>query len=364
MTFKAPITIASAVLALSPTLAPADMILGSWNVRQLGWDNGKEVEKVAHVAQSMDLIALQELMDESALEELVALLEATTGEAWGAMASHSLGEGERYREHYGFVWRLSEVEYAEGAVVFLDHDDVFAREPYSAMFRDRETGQELALANLHVIYGDSVSERAREVEALADYWGWLEEVYPDTPRVLAGDFNLEPDHEAWGPLRAAGASPALSRVATTLAHETGVYRHLYDNFWLNPNELSISDTGVIPFPTLLGMNHEEARSRVSDHAPIFLATDGAEIQLYAWPGTDATPTQDVAPSDLSCIDLNESPEGALEGLPHIGPARAELVAEGRPWGSVAALKDIDGLGPARVADIRESGLLCPLSVAG
>jgi len=67
---------------------------------------------------------------------------------------------------------------------------------------------------------------------------------------------------------------------------------------------------------------------------------------------------------LSCIDLNESPEGALEGLPHIGPARAELVAEGRPWGSVAALKDIDGLGPARVADIRESGLLCPLSVAG
>ena len=206
MTFKAPITIASAVLALSPTLAPADMILGSWNVRQLGWDNGKEVEKVAHVAQSMDLIALQELMDESALEELVAHLESTTGEAWGAMASHSLGEGERYREHYGFVWRLSEVEYAEGAVVFLDHDDVFAREPYSAMFRDRETGQELALANLHVIYGDSVSERAREVEALADYWGWLEEVYPDTPRVLAGDFNLEPDHEAWGPLRSAGAS--------------------------------------------------------------------------------------------------------------------------------------------------------------
>lgn len=164
MTFKAPIAIASAVLALSPTMAPADMILGSWNLLQYGWDNGKEVEKVAHVAQSMDLIALQELMDESALEELVAHLEATTGEAWGAMASHSLGEGERYREHYGFVWRQSEVEYAEGAVVFLDHDDVFAREPYSAMFRDRETGQELALANLHVIYGDSVSERAREVD--------------------------------------------------------------------------------------------------------------------------------------------------------------------------------------------------------
>lgn len=137
-------------------------------------------------------------MSDDALGELVNQLETTTGEGWESMASHSLGKGERYREHYGFVWRESEVEYAQGAVVFLDHDDVFAREPYSAVFRDVESGLELALANLHVVYGDSVGDRVPEVEALADYWGWLEEIYPGTPRLIAGDFNLEPDHEAWG----------------------------------------------------------------------------------------------------------------------------------------------------------------------
>lgn len=364
MSFKASILAASVVMALSPTMAPADMVLGSWNMRHLGWENGKDIEKVAHIAQSMDLIALQELMDEDALAGLVDQLEAATGEAWKAMASHSLGQGDRYREHYGFVWRQSEVEYAEGAVVFLDHGDVFAREPYSAKFKDRETGQELALANLHVIYGDSVSERALEVDALADYWGWLGEVYPDTPRVLAGDFNLEPDHEAWESLRSAGASPALSRVATTLGQETGVYRNLYDNFWFIPGEFPVSDAGVIPFPTLLGLSHEEARSQVSDHAPIFMATGGAEIQLYAWPGADTRTSVDAGPSHRRCIDLNGSPEGALEGLPHIGPARAALVADGRPWASVASLKNISGLGPARVTDIRESGLLCSLDATG
>ncbi|SFI00303.1 endonuclease [Modicisalibacter xianhensis] len=329
-------------------------------MRQLGWDNGKDIEKLAHIMQSMDLIAVQELMSEDALVALVNQLEKTTGEDWESMASHSLGKGERYREHYGFVWRVSEVEYAEGAVVFLDHDDVFAREPYSAVFRDVESGLELALANVHVVYGDSVGDRVPEIEALADYWEWLGEVYPDTPRVVAGDFNLEPDHVAWAALRAAGAMPALERVATTLAHETGVYRNLYDNFWYESTGLPVTDQGMIPFPSLFQMEHDEARSAVSDHAPVFMALGNTELKLYAWPGA-SSPTVDTGQLASDCIDLNTSPESALEGLPHIGPVRASQIADMRPWGSVGQLTDIGGLGQARVADIRDSGLLCPLA---
>ncbi|TVU87323.1 endonuclease/exonuclease/phosphatase family protein [Vreelandella titanicae] len=347
------------MLALAPAMATADMIVGSWNLRQLGWDNGKDIEKLAHIMQSMDLIAIQELMSDDALGELVNQLETTTGEGWESMASHSLGKGERYREHYGFVWRESEVEYAQGAVVFLDHDDVFAREPYSAVFRDVESGLELALANLHVVYGDSVGDRVPEIEALADYWGWLEEVYPGTPRLIAGDFNLEPDHEAWGPLREAGAMPALERVATTLALETGVYRSLYDNFWYENNGLPVTDQGMIPFPSVFGMEHDVARSEVSDHAPVFIALDGAELNLNACPGA-STSTVDVEQQDADCIDLNKSPESALEGLPHVGPVRADLIADSRPWDSVGQLTSINGLGHTRVADINDSGLLCPL----
>lgn len=98
------------MLAMAPAVTTADMIIGSWNVRQLGWENGKDIKKLAHIIQSMDLMAIQELMSDDALGELVNQLETLTGEPWESMASHSLGKGERYREHYGFVWRESEVD--------------------------------------------------------------------------------------------------------------------------------------------------------------------------------------------------------------------------------------------------------------
>ena len=153
------------------------------------------------MANHFDLLAVQELMDPAALGRLEAALEALSGESWSAMASHALRRS-RYQEHYGFLWREREVAYAEGAVVFIDSGDVFAREPYSARFRDVDTGDLFALATVHVIYGDSVGERLPEIEALADYWQWLGEAYPGTPRLLAGDFNLPPDHPAWSALRA------------------------------------------------------------------------------------------------------------------------------------------------------------------
>lgn len=97
---RIPRVLAGLMLALAPAVATAEMIVGSWNVRQLGWDNGKDIEKLAHIMQSMDLIAVQELMSEDALVALVSQLEKTTGQDWESMASHSLGKGERYEEYW------------------------------------------------------------------------------------------------------------------------------------------------------------------------------------------------------------------------------------------------------------------------
>ncbi|WP_155833614.1 hypothetical protein [Halomonas sp. BC04] len=55
------------------------------------------------------------------------------------MARNDL-ERSTYREHYGFLWRDSEVEYDGDLVVFLDRQDVFAREPFSAVFQNRDAG--------------------------------------------------------------------------------------------------------------------------------------------------------------------------------------------------------------------------------
>jgi hypothetical protein len=52
-----------------------------------GWDNNKDYEKVSHIAQHFDAMAIQELINEGALEHI----EKASGEIWASMASHALG---------------------------------------------------------------------------------------------------------------------------------------------------------------------------------------------------------------------------------------------------------------------------------
>ncbi|WP_027960742.1 helix-hairpin-helix domain-containing protein [Halomonas halodenitrificans] len=341
------------LLALAPLAAQGDVVLGSWNIKHLGWNNDKAVGQVAHVANHFDLLAIQELMDPAALAALEDELEALSGEAWSSMASHALGRSS-YEEHYGFLWRESEVAYEDGAVVFIDHGDVFSREPYSARFRDVETDERFAAATVHVVYGDSVSDRLPEIEALADYWQWLGEAHPDTPRLLMGDFNLSPEHDAWAPLREQGAVPAVVEGASTLATTAGQYANLYDNLWYDAGRLAPDDKGVLRFPELLPFPHQEARDRVSDHVPVYVALNGATLERRAADGGELLASQQGS----SCIDLNASGLDRLAELPHVGPARAQAIISGRPWQTPSELARVSGIGEGRLNDIRASGLLC------
>ncbi|WFM71127.1 endonuclease/exonuclease/phosphatase family protein [Halomonas sp. CKK8] len=341
------------LLALLPLFAQADVIVGSWNIKHLGWNNDKAMPQVAHVANHFDLLAVQELMDPAALEALEGELEAISGEAWSSMASHALGRSS-YEEHYGFLWREREVAYEDGAVVFIDHGDVFSREPYSARFRDVEGGEAFTLATVHVVYGDSVGDRLPEIEALADYWQWLGEVHPETPRLLAGDFNLPPDHPAWRALRERGARPAITEGHSTLATTAGQYASLYDNLWYDAGRLAPDGQGILRFPELLPLAHQVARDRVSDHAPVYLALNGAALAATQAGSGELVATQRL----VSCIDLNDSAATRLAELPHVGPARAADIIAGRPWRVPSELTRIAGIGDGRLREIRRSGLLC------
>ncbi|ERS91652.1 helix-hairpin-helix domain-containing protein [Halomonas sp. PBN3] len=341
------------LLALAPLAAQGDIVVGSWNIKHLGWNNDKAVGQVAHVADHFDLLAIQELMDPAALEALERELEALSSEAWSSMASHALGRSS-YEEHYGFLWRESEVAYEDGAVVFIDHGDVFSREPYSARFRDVENDTLFTAATVHVVYGDSVGDRLPEIAALADYWQWLGEVHADTPRLLMGDFNLAPEHAGWAPLRELGAVPAVSEGASTLATTAGRYANLYDNLWYDAERLAPEERGVLRFPELLPLAHQEARDRVSDHVPVYVALNGASLAPRAADGGALMASQ----GGPSCIDLNASGLERLAELPHVGPARAEAIVAGRPWRSPGELTRISGIGEGRLAAIRGSGLLC------
>ena len=190
-----------AVCLCLPANALADLALASFNIQHLGWDNDKDYEALAVIGRQFDFIAVQEVMKSHGVERKVHALEVQTEESWSAIYSHPIGRGS-YREKYAFVWRDSAVEYVDGAVVYIDERDSFAREPFSARFRSRHTGVEFAAATVHVLFGDSVSDRTPEIRYLARYWDWLASVYEDTSRILFGDFNLNPGHEAWEPIKA------------------------------------------------------------------------------------------------------------------------------------------------------------------
>ncbi|GEL07369.1 MBL fold metallo-hydrolase [Salisediminibacterium halotolerans] len=59
-----------------------------------------------------------------------------------------------------------------------------------------------------------------------------------------------------------------------------------------------------------------------------------------------------------CIDINSAPADELEEIHQIGEARAQELKDLRPFDSLSGLDAIDGIGPARVDEIKEEGLAC------
>lgn len=263
---------------LVPTLSvyASDIVVGSWNIQRLGHGNQKSFAALATIASKVDLLAVQEVMTKEGIISLELALEKYTGEPWSHLASHAIGSSS-YKEMYAFLWRESAVSYQDGAVVYLDKQDRFIREPFSARFKSKRDNSELAIATVHILYGKSVKDRTPEIKALAEYWLWMQEVYPNTPLVLAGDFNLDQSHAAWAPLKQY-AKPLLTKGASTLSETPGKYANLYDNIWVErDSHLKVKQAGIIDYPKLIGWDHTKSRKHVSDHAPIYMALGNSKF---------------------------------------------------------------------------------------
>lgn len=282
-------------LACSST-AHAELKIGTWNTLRLGHDNGKDMQAMATVVGLADLVALQEVMDPAAIDKLEAAVEARTGESWSSLMSHAIGRGS-YKELYAFMWRDSKIAYTDGAVVYLDRGDRFEREPFSAGFLEKSTGQQFAVATAHILYGKSESQRTPEIRALADYWTWLHEVYDRTSAIfLVGDFNLPPGNPAWKPLQAQ-ATHLIKSGGSTLSSRDGVFKSLFDNVLVGPGAASsVSKAYVLNYPKMLKLTHATARATVSDHAPIFVHVDFQRTQAAGQPPFQGSPQQTTPPA--------------------------------------------------------------------
>lgn len=263
----------SVCLLLSWANAFAATKIGTWNLEHLSIRDTKDFKAIAKVAQKVDFLAVQELMNEEALGALAKELTKQTGKQWSFMASHAVGRSS-YKEMYGFVWRDDAVAYEDGAVTYLDRDDTFEREPYSARFKSLTDNSYFVVATVHILYGKSQKDRTLEIVALSNYWLWLKETYPgDNQIMLMGDFNTPPTSPAWNSLDSS-AKPLVLNGASTLSTTDGKFANLYDNIFVSKDStIKINSVHVFDYPKYLGLTHAQGRGKISDHAPIFLNAD-------------------------------------------------------------------------------------------
>ncbi len=91
----------------------------------------------------------------------------------------------------------------------------------------------------------------------------------------------------------------------------------------------------------------------ADFAGLRLQVDAPSDAVADGPGRPEAP---ATAAGTTPVNLNTASVEELQDLPHIGPERAEDLARLRPIQSLEDLRQIDGIGPARLREIDEYGV--------
>ena len=242
--------------------------LAAWNIRTFsdGSRDDNELRHVAKVLLNYDFIAIVELRDEVVLMRTEAILVGM-GRDYDYVVSPPIGA--KVKERYAFLFDPRIVRVIENGEVFPDPNDVFLREPYFATFKAGEF--DFTAIAVHVIWGDSVNQRRREVQELANVYRAVQDADDaEQDVILLGDFNRNPDDQsAYGPLlsiRSMGhlfQLPQKSHIKDT---------SLYDNIFFQTNHVTeyTGDSGIERFDEVHFGNDDAAASlAVSDHRPVW-----------------------------------------------------------------------------------------------
>ena len=260
--------------------------LAAWNIRIFsdGSRNDDELHHIAKVLINYDFIAIVELRDEVVLMRTEAILVGM-GRDYDYVMSPPVGA--KVKERYAFLFDPQIVHVIEDGEVFPDPNDAFLREPYFATFKAGEF--DFTAIAVHVIWGDSVNQRRREVQELANVYQAVQAA-DDTEQdvILLGDFNRNPDDQlAYGPLLSIRSMGHLFRFPQK-SHIKDT--SLYDNIFFQTNHVTeyTGESGIERFDETHFANDDAAASlAVSDHRPVWGAfridTDDDGLDLLGPP---------------------------------------------------------------------------------
>ena len=177
--------------------------------------------------------------------------------------------GAKVKERYAFMFDPRIVRVMEDGEVFPDPNDVFLREPYFATFRAGLF--DFTAIAVHVIWGDSVNGRRREVQELANVYEAVQAADDaEQDVILLGDFNRNPDDQsAYDPLL---SIPSMEHLFQLPEKSHIKDSSLYDNIFFQTDHVTeyTGDSGIERFDeTHFGNDDAAASLAVSDHRPVW-----------------------------------------------------------------------------------------------
>lgn len=160
----------------------------TWNVENFPKASGT-VEAVAEIATGIepDVLALQEVAEPSAFEQLLAAMPG-----YGGLLNDDPGAFTRV----GLVYRESHIEVLQSATIFGDNSSAFPRPPLVATLRTRSAGEahDLVVVVVHLKANLDDESEARRRTACEQLEGWISaqvERGGETDFVVLGDWNDE-----------------------------------------------------------------------------------------------------------------------------------------------------------------------------
>ena len=247
---------------------PQTITLATFNVRIFsnGSRDDQELEQIADVLELYDFVAIQELRDTLVLRRAVNEL-ATRGYKYAFDASNRVGRGSPY-ELYAFLYRTDKIQLVTPGVLWGETNDEFIREPFYATFRSGNF--DFTVITIHVLYGDSQSERRPEIIELANVFQAVQSGNANEQDViLVGDFNFPPTDQGWTNLK---AIPTMTWLVNPPEKTTISDASLYDNFWFQSQyvtEYADSFDIYVFDEDVFGNDDQAASLAVSDHRPVW-----------------------------------------------------------------------------------------------
>lgn len=242
----------------------------TWNIQDLGQSKEEaEIDAIVQILRTADLVLIQEVVgkDPAGAQKVSAIADGLnrTGARWDYRISDRTNSPSPYiSERYAILWKPSRLQLQGRAMLDQELAEECDREPYLARFKVSGDTSRFWIANFHARKHDKEPEE--EIKRFISYPQRL----GTEAVIIAGDFNLDEQHEVWTPFYAEGFRSALEETPTTLKMKCnlrGEYvNYAIDNIFYHSSRFSASDAGRIDFVESCDLL--EIAREISDHLPV------------------------------------------------------------------------------------------------